>query len=424
MKLLKPLNPTPEKGVLLILRIGTMLQTVLLFIFLISAAIEGRTILPEISSLITLTVSLIAEGSLLWTYDKTFPRLKKSYLPILIAFQSLISITLPLLFTSQLNIAEFYIGFWVMIPAAFIPISIVGLQYNYFATFFYSLFFNLFDFLVMTHIFTMQGNDFTFVFRFIQEHQLFFSYFLRFIFMIMMGHIISVMVSSIRSNEKQLSEANSQLEKLNQHLEERVLERTQLLETTNQKTLEGWVRLMELRRLEPTGHTTRMQYKAKAFAIKLGLDYTDKEILQNTILLHDVGKLGIPDRILLKSGALTEQEFAQSKLHVEYGVQILQGIDFLKPCLHVIAAHHERWDGSGYPRGLSGKDIPFLARVFSVLEVYDVMTHDTVYRRALTKAQTRKHLVDNSGILYDPLVITQFIGLLETQSLDDFASHL
>ena len=424
MKRSRYFNKTPEKGVLLILRISTILQTVLVAGFLLNALITQINIRPEHSAIITVLISLVIQGYLLITYEHTFPKLKGLYLPLLIGFETLISISLPLLFTSQMDKTEFFIGFWVMIPSAFLPLSVVGLQYNYFVTLFYSLGFNLVDFAMMFLIMSMHGNNFEFVIRFVEEHNLLVSYFLRFIFMVMMGHIVSLMVSSIRTNEKDLSEANIKLEKLNQNLEERVLARTLSLEKTNQKTLEAWVRLMELRHLEPTGHTTRMQYKAKAFAIKLGLDNSDIEILNNTILLHDVGKLGIPDRILLKPSALTEQEFAQSKLHVEYGIQILQGIDFLKSCLHVIAAHHERWDGSGYPRGLSGKDIPFLARVFSVLEVYDVMTHDTAYRKALTKAQTRKHLIDNSGILYDPLVVTQFIGLLETQSLDDFASHL
>ncbi|MEE4194250.1 MAG: HD domain-containing phosphohydrolase [Anaerolineae bacterium] len=399
---------------------GTVLQVLLAFVFIGNAVITQRDLFVERSAIITLGVSLTAIAVLLGFYEKMLAAFKSGYLPLLIILETLISITLPLLFTSQLDTTEYSIGFWLMIPSTFIPLSIVGLQYNYFLTFIYSLLVNIVDTLVTVNILIMYGNDMAFVREFLRENHVLPSLLLRFALMVMMGHIVSLLVSSIHNAAAQLSEANAKLEKLNQHLEERVHERTQALETTNQKTLEGWVRLMELRHLEPAGHTTRMMQQAKTFSSKIGLSPIDHEILINAILLHDIGKLGIPDRILLKPEALSEQEFAHSKLHVEYSVQILQGIEFLKPCIQVIAAHHERWNGSGYPRGLRGKDIPFLARVFSVIEVYDVMTHDTVYRKALSRLQTRKHLVENSGILYDPLIVTQFLGLLETQALDQW----
>ncbi len=424
LKVFGKINTAPEKGVLLILRIGTALQIALTAIFLIFAAITHRSIRVELSSILTLIVSLSVAGFLVYHPDAQ-KRLSRSYfLPILISFQTLISLALPLLFTSQVDRTDFFIAFWLLIPSAFIPLAIVALQYSIVTTFFFTLITNLLDFVLMIHIQLLHYGDVDYVIAFIQDGHLLRNLLLRFIFMTMMGHILSVLVLSIRKNSAQLEQANRELEELNQHLEERVHERTQALESTNEKTLDGWVRLMELRHLEPTGHTQRMSALAKDFNIKLGLSKEQIEILHTTIRLHDVGKLGIPDHILLKPSSLSQSEFEQAKLHVEYSRQILEGIDFLKPSISAIAAHHEHWNGSGYPRGIREREIPFLARVFSVIEVYDVLTHDTIYRKAWSKHHARKYLLENSGILFDPLVVTQFLGLLETQDLDKITKNL
>lgn len=423
LKVFEKFNTAPEKGVLLILRTGTILQTALTCAFLINAAITRRSITVELSSIITLIISLSGAGILAF-HTKGEKWLNRFYLPALVLFQTLISLSLPLLFTSQIDKTDFFIGFWLLIPAAFIPLAIVALQYNSLTTFFYTIFTNLLDFALFIHIQFLHSGDIEHITAFIQDTHLLRNILLRFIFMVMMGHIISVLVLSIRKNAAQLVQANHELEELNQHLEERVTERTMVLERTNQKTLEGWVRLMELRHLEPTGHTQRMSFRAKEFGVKLGLSKQQMDILLTTVRLHDVGKLGIPDHILLKPSSLSQSEFDQAKMHVEYGMQILEGIEFLESCIPVIEAHHEHWNGSGYPQGLRERDIPFLARAFSIIEVYDVLTHDTIYRKAWSKYQAKKHLMENSGILFDPLVVTQFLGLLETQDLDKITRNL
>lgn len=419
---MKRYRTIPEKGVLQIIRISILLQAVLLLGYLLHASVLQRDIQRETSPIITLAICLGAVSILLREIKRS-KRLNGFVLTALITLETLISISLPLVFTSQLNETEFLIGFWLFIPSSFIPLAIVAIQYDFVSTLFYCMIANVLDLAINIYVQYMASLDINAAFGIIQEYNLLLSALLRIPMMVLMGHIVSVLVQSSRETAEQLESANTELAELNQHLEERVFERTKALQTTNEKTLQGWVRLMELRHLEPVGHTARLLKHAAAFGKKLGLSKSDQEILEQTILLHDVGKLGIPDQILLKPTKLNEQEYAHSKLHVDYSVQILQGIEFLAPSIHVIASHHERWNGTGYPQGLRGKEIPFITRIFAVLEIYDVLTHDTVYRPGWPDRKARKHLRDNAGILYDPLIVTQFLGLLETLELEDMAGQ-
>lgn len=128
-------------------------------------------------------------------------------------------------------------------------------------------------------------------------------------------------------------------------------------------------------------------------------------------LLHDIGKLGIPDSILLKPGRLTEEEWEEMKRHPEYAHEMLSGIEFLRPALEIPYCHHERWDGKGYPRGLKGEEIPLAARIFAVVDAWDAMRSDRPYRGALTREEALEEIRKGAGIQFDPRVVEAFLEL-------------
>ncbi len=177
-------------------------------------------------------------------------------------------------------------------------------------------------------------------------------------------------------------------------------------------TIEGWARALELRDGETEGHSARvadMTVKlAQAFKIK-GDALVD---IRRGSLLHDIGKMGIPDHILLKNGPLTEDEWQIMRKHPEYAKRLLGSIDFLKGAVEIPYNHHERWDGSGYPQGLKGEGIPLASRVFAVVDSWDALRSDRPYRKAWTDMETWNHIEKNSGKEYDPKVVEKFRQLL------------
>ena len=126
-------------------------------------------------------------------------------------------------------------------------------------------------------------------------------------------------------------------------------------------------------------------------------------------LLHDIGKMGIPDSILLKPGKLTDEEWEIMRKHPVYAFEMLSPITYLKPALDIPYCHHEKWDGSGYPRGLKGEQIPLAARIFAVADVYDALTSDRPYRKAWSKEKTLEHIREQSGTHFDPQVVELFL---------------
>jgi putative two-component system response regulator len=176
-------------------------------------------------------------------------------------------------------------------------------------------------------------------------------------------------------------------------------------------TLEGWARALDLRDKETEGHSRRVTELAVRLARALG--FTEEEIVhvRRGALLHDVGKLGIPDRILLKPGKLTDDEWAIMKLHPTYALEWLAPIAYLRPALDIPHYHHERWDGNGYPEGLRGEAIPLAARIFAVVDVWDAMTNDRPYRGALPPDEVREHIRCQSGKHFDPRVVEAFLAL-------------
>jgi len=167
-----------------------------------------------------------------------------------------------------------------------------------------------------------------------------------------------------------------------------------------------------LRDKETEGHTQRVTKVALRLAGAMGLDNDELIQVHRGALLHDIGKMCVPDHILLKPGALTEAEWAVIKEHPQFAFDLISPIDFLRPALDIPYGHHERWNGTGYPRGLKGEQIPLAARIFAVVDVYDALTSDRPYRRAWTKEKALEHIQSEAGTYFDPNVVQEFIEVI------------
>ena len=178
-------------------------------------------------------------------------------------------------------------------------------------------------------------------------------------------------------------------------------------------TIEGWSRAMDLRDKETEGHTQRVTEMTINLARAFGLPEEELLHIRRGSLLHDIGKMGVPDHILLKPGELTEEEWARMRTHPEYAYNLLKPITFLASALDIPYCHHEKWDGTGYPRGLKGEDIPLVARLFAIVDVWDALRSDRPYRLAWTKEKALEHIQSLSGTYFDPKVVESFLGLIK-----------
>jgi len=176
-------------------------------------------------------------------------------------------------------------------------------------------------------------------------------------------------------------------------------------------TIEGLSRALELRDRETEGHTRRVAELTLLLAGRLKISQDQLVHMERGALLHDVGKMGIPDDILRKPGKLTSQEWEIMKHHPLYAYNILSQIEYLKPALDIPLYHHEHWDGSGYPYGLTGEAIPLAARIFAVVDVYDALTSDRPYRAAWSKEQALEYMRSQSGQYFDPLILQAFLTI-------------
>lgn len=183
------------------------------------------------------------------------------------------------------------------------------------------------------------------------------------------------------------------------------------LERAYQATLEGWVHALDLRDKETEGHTQRVTILTERLARSMGVDGDALVHITRGALLHDIGKMGIPDSILLKKGDLTEEERAIVRKHPIYAYEMLNPIEFLHPAIDIPYCHHEKWDGTGYPRGLRGMEIPFAARIFPVIDVWDALVSDRPYRKALPHDEVRQHIQKDAGKHFDPHVVRAFMEM-------------
>ncbi len=174
-------------------------------------------------------------------------------------------------------------------------------------------------------------------------------------------------------------------------------------------TIEGWSRALDLRDKETEGHTLRVTDMTGKLGRVFGLDDVELANARWGALLHDIGKMGVPDMILLKPGPLTDEEWVKMKRHPTFAYELLSPIRYLRLALDIPYCHHEKWDGSGYPRGLKGKQIPLTARIFAVVDVWDALTADRPYRAAWTQDKARQHIRESSGTYFDPEVVDKFM---------------
>jgi PAS domain S-box-containing protein len=187
-------------------------------------------------------------------------------------------------------------------------------------------------------------------------------------------------------------------------------------------TIEGWAHALDLRDKETEGHSRRVTEMTMRVAQAMRLDANELVHVRRGALLHDVGKLGIPDAILLKPGPLTEEEWRVMRRHPQHAYDWLSPIAFLRLALDIPYCHHEKWDGTGYPRGLKGQQIPLSARIFAAVDIWDALRSDRPYRARWPEARVLDHIRSLSGTHLDPLVVESFLRVARSEKISDQAS--
>jgi putative nucleotidyltransferase with HDIG domain len=180
-------------------------------------------------------------------------------------------------------------------------------------------------------------------------------------------------------------------------------------------TIAGWSRAMDLRDKETEGHTQRVTDLTLKLARAMKVDEAQLTHIRHGALLHDIGKMGVPDNILLKADQLTDEEWEKMQKHPELAYEMLSSIRYLQPALDIPYSHHEKWDGSGYPRGLKAEEIPIAARIFAVADVWDAITSDRPYRKGWSKKEALEYIREQSGKYFDPQVVEVFLELISGQ---------
>lgn len=178
-------------------------------------------------------------------------------------------------------------------------------------------------------------------------------------------------------------------------------------------TIEGWSRALDLRDRETEGHSQRVTEFTVRIAEDMGLGEEELHYVRWRALLHDMGTMGVPDTILLKPGPLDPEEWEIMRKHPQFALEMLSPIEYLRPALDIPYSHHERWNGTGYPRGLKGEQIPLAARIFAVVDVWDALTSERPYRPAWTKENAIEHIKAASGTHFDPRVVEAFLSVVE-----------
>jgi response regulator RpfG family c-di-GMP phosphodiesterase len=210
-----------------------------------------------------------------------------------------------------------------------------------------------------------------------------------------------------RENERlthEVQRQNGQLREINLRLEEMVRARTQAL-------LEGLIAALDYRDAETQWHSRRVSLYARRLAQQLGIVEPELTVIEHGALLHDIGKIGVRDRVLLKPGPLTTDEWTEMKRHPELGWALLQRVDYLRPASSIVLQHQEKYDGSGYPTRLTGDDIVIGARIFHVVDTLDAITSDRPYRKARPFEDARDEIVRCGGTQFDPRVVDAFLAV-------------
>lgn len=190
-----------------------------------------------------------------------------------------------------------------------------------------------------------------------------------------------------------------------------------LLQSYN-ATIASWSRILDMRDKETEGHSERVTEMMVRLARHLGMNEEEVTLARWGAWLHDIGKMAVPDRILHKPGKLTEEEWNVMRQHTTVAYEMLAPIKFLGPAIDIPHAHHEKWDGTGYPCGLKGEDIPLMARLFAVIDVYDALCSDRPYRPAWPAKQVRDYVREQAGTHFDPRAVSVFLKMLEEEQAD------
>lgn len=180
-------------------------------------------------------------------------------------------------------------------------------------------------------------------------------------------------------------------------------------------TIEGWGRALDLKDEETAGHSRRVTDLTVRLAKKLGVSDDDLVDIRRGAILHDIGKMGVPDRILLKPGKLNDEEWSRMKSHTTFAYNLLSPIPFLRQALDIPYCHHEKWDGSGYPQGLKGEEIPLAARIFAVIDVYDALSSKRPYREAWPQDKILNLIKNDAGTHFDPQVVDAFLTMIDEE---------
>jgi putative nucleotidyltransferase with HDIG domain len=223
---------------------------------------------------------------------------------------------------------------------------------------------------------------------------------------------ITTSVREALQRRQNLLEQTQRMQLLEETVNERTAELRRLLDRlhdASEITLEALVAALDAREHETQAHSKRVSEYTLYLAREMSVDALELDVIRRGAMLHDIGKIGIPDSILLKPGKLTDEEWVGMQKHPQIGYWILDGIEALKPASDIVLSHHERHDGTGYPRKLSADRIPLGARIFSVADTLDVMTSDRPYRKALSYEDARSEISRFSGTQFDSEVVKYFL---------------
>ena len=228
---------------------------------------------------------------------------------------------------------------------------------------------------------------------------------------IMMRLSIKQYLDRTTKNVLELRNANVQL----QHAHDQLTAAMTSLGGAYDGTLRSLVAALDARDSETAGHSERVAELTMAIAEEIGIqaDTDDWRYISWGSLLHDVGKIAIPDHILLKPGSLTDEEWDAMRTHARAGYDILRSVDFLAPASEIVLAHHERYDGAGYPRGISGEQIPLGARIFMIADAFDAMTSNRSYRAAMPAEEALAEILRHSGTQFDPAAVRAFLSVYQ-----------
>ena len=218
--------------------------------------------------------------------------------------------------------------------------------------------------------------------------------------------------TAIAIENTRLFEAEHTARKHAEVLHMQTIQQAQDLTLAYETTIEGWSRALDLRDKETEEHTLRVTNLTLQLAQAFGVSDTELKHMRRGALLHDIGKMGIPDTILHKSGALSDEERAMMRQHPQLAYEMLSPIAYLLPALDIPYCHHEKWDGTGYPRGLTGGEIPLAARIFAVVDVFDALTSNRPYRPEWTTKKALEHIREQAGMHFDPQIVNAFLRLI------------